>query len=86
MPEASSSNLSLVAVESVPARRDCDRRGHAAAAGPGWFESSWDLERGLEVREEWTGEERLHGWIEEFLRAQRAAGRTASPSASTAIA
>jgi len=86
MPEALPSELSLVARESIPARRECDRRGHAGAAGPGWFESSWDLERGLDVKEDWSGEDRLHGWIEEFLRAQRAAGRTASPSASTAIA
>ena len=54
--------------------------------GPGWFDSSWELQRGLEVREGWSDDDRLHGWIETFLLVQRAAGRTASPSASTAIA
>ena len=62
------------------------RRERNGLAGPGWFDSSWDLHRGLEVREDWSDDERVHGWIEEFLRAQRAVGRTASPSSSTAIA
>ena len=86
MSQALSSELSLVAVESTAERRDGHGRGRASAAGPGWFESSWDLQRGLEVKEDWFGEDRLHGWIENFLRSQRAAGSTASPSASTAIA
>ncbi|MEO5843992.1 MAG: hypothetical protein ABIQ33_04055 [Caldimonas sp.] len=55
-------------------------------AGPGWFDSTWDLHRGLEVREGWSDDDRVHLWIEEFLAAQRATFRTASPSASTAIA
>jgi hypothetical protein len=58
----------------------------AASAGPGWFDSSWELHRGLDVREGWCGDAGLRGWIESFLDAQRTAGRTASPSASTAIA
>jgi hypothetical protein len=57
-----------------------------APAGPGWFDSSWDLRRGLEVREDESGAAHLCGWIDEFLRSQRAPGRTASPSASTAMA
>jgi hypothetical protein len=60
---------------------------HAGVDGPGWFDSSWELRRGLEVKEGWFGDDRLHGWIENFLDAQRSAmGRTASPSESTAIA
>jgi len=54
--------------------------------GPGWFDSSWELRRGLEVCERWSDDERLRGWVEEFCGAQRAVGRTASPSASTAMA
>jgi hypothetical protein len=77
-----SPELSLVPIAATPAQRDA--RAHPV--GPGWFESSWDLQRGLEVREDWSGEARLHGWIEDFLRAQRSVARTASPSESTAIA
>ena len=36
--------------------------------GPGWFDSSWDLQRGLEVREGWSGDERVRGWVDDFLR------------------
>jgi hypothetical protein len=79
--------LTLVAVEATPSSRDRGACEHADIAGPGWFDSSWELRRGLEVREEEFGDGCLHGWIERFLSAQRAAaGRTASPSASTAIA
>ena len=82
MPQESSFGLSLVAID--PPQRD--RSAHARVAGPGWFDSSLDLQRGLEVRESWFGDDGLCGWIEEFLRAQRSAARTASPSSSTAIA
>ena len=58
----------------------------SAVGGPGWFDSSWDLHRGLEVREGWSEESLVDRRIEDFLGAQRAIGRTASPSASTAIA
>lgn len=37
--------------------------------GPGWFDSSWDLQRGLEVREGLPGDAQLHEWIEVCLRA-----------------
>ena len=77
--------LALAAIDGSPRRHD--GREHAGRiAGPGWFDSSWDLHCGLEVREGWSDDERVHGWIEDFLRAQRAIDRTASPSASTAIA
>lgn len=35
--------------------------------GPGWYDSSFDLQRGLEVREVWPAEQRLGEWIEAFL-------------------
>ena len=80
-----SPELALATTGSRPHRlEDCERAD--AVAGPGWFDSSWDLRRGLDVCEGWSDEERVHGWIEDFLRTQRAAGRTASPSAITAIA
>ena len=37
--------------------------------GPGWFDSSWDLSRGLEVREGLPGDAKLNEWIESCLRA-----------------
>jgi hypothetical protein len=80
MPHDSSA-LALAAVDTTGPRQD-----RASRAGPGWFDSSWDLHRGLDVREGWSEDDRVHGWIEDFLRAQRAGGRAASPSASTAIA
>jgi len=84
MPDQSI-ELALVATDTRPPRHEGGARS-SAAAGPGWFDSSWDLHRGLEVRESWSDDECVHGWIEDFLRTQRAIGRTASPSASTAIA
>jgi hypothetical protein len=38
---------------TAPDAADADDAGDAddAAHGPGWFDSSWDLVRGLEVRE-----------------------------------
>ena len=77
--------LALVAIDRVPHRPE--RREHGTGmAGPGWFDSSWDLHRGLEVRESWSDDDRVDSWIDDFLRSQRATLRTASPSASTAIA
>jgi hypothetical protein len=76
-----SSEPALVAVDMIRTRHD-----GAGRAGPGWFDSSWELHQGLEVHEGWSEDDRVHGWIEEFLLSQRAIGRTASPSASTAIA
>ncbi len=37
--------------------------------GPGWFDSSWDLVRGLDVREGLPGDARLHEWLAACLRA-----------------
>ena len=36
--------------------------------GPGWFDSSWDLQSGLEVHEGLPGDAQLHEWIEACLR------------------
>ena len=35
---------------------------------PGWFMSSWELERGLEVRDGWPGDRGVHEWIDGFLK------------------
>jgi hypothetical protein len=83
MSHESSLGLSLIAIDPP---RQHHRDALARVAGPGWFDSSWDLQRGLEVSERWFGDDGLGGWIEEFLRSQRSIARTASPSSSTAIA
>ncbi|MDQ6639793.1 MAG: hypothetical protein M3Z15_09055 [Pseudomonadota bacterium] len=78
------SQLALVAIDTALPRPDPG--GDARVCGPGWFDSSWELHRGLEVREGWSDDDRIRHWIDDFLSAQRAVGRTASPSSSTAIA
>ena len=82
-----SPQLALVVIDTRRHRHEGGER-LGAAAGPGWFESSWDLHRGLEVRESWSDDQRVHGWIEDFLRTQRAmsADFTACPSSITAMA
>ena len=68
--------------------------------GPGWFDSSWDLGHGLDVREGLPGDAGLYEWLEVCLREDaraaiasptqrgpRATSRaTASPTSITAIA
>jgi hypothetical protein len=39
-----------------------------ATSGPGWYESSWDLQRGLDVHEGLPGDAKLHEWLEHHLR------------------
>lgn len=39
----------------------------AQPSGAGWFDSSWELRRGLEVHEGWPGEAGLDEWIAGFL-------------------
>ncbi len=41
------------------------RPGHV---GPGWFDSSWELRRGLEVKEGWSDDDRVRDWIEAWLQ------------------
>ena len=79
MPTTASQELTLVPIDTGPSRRDSHRSEGRSAAGPGWWDSSWDLLRGLEVREDdW---EPVGSY-----RASLTALATVSPSASTAIA
>ena len=84
MPQQSP-ELALAAIDTLPHRHEA-RESIGAATGPGWFESSWDLHRGLEVRESWSDDETVHGWIEDFLKTQRALDRIASHHAGAAMA
>jgi hypothetical protein len=53
---------------------------HAAHHGPGLFGSTWDLHRGLDVREGWPADATLGEWIEGWLQ-PAAGGAGASLSA-----
>ncbi len=46
--------------------------GSAPGCGPGWFESSWELTRGLEVHEGPPGDAPLNQWLTDWLRADAA--------------
>ena len=59
--------LALAAEESTGPCRAADEE--AGVHGPGWFGSSWDLERGLDVREGLPADARLHEWLTVCLRA-----------------
>jgi len=41
-----------------------------APRGPGWFDSSWELVCGLEVREGLPGDARLNEWLAVCLRGE----------------
>jgi len=53
---------SFVGVDAVLEPLEEDR-----VRGPGWFESSWDLRCGLEVREGLPADARLNEWLEVCL-------------------
>ena len=75
----SSSTLVLVAVEATPPRCDRIECGQSGIAGPGWFDSSWELRSGLQVDEGLPSDLGVCAWIETWLQVA-AAG--ASPSLS----
>ena len=80
--------LELVRVNASHAAPGLCLSKGVAVAGPGWFDSSWDLRCGLAVREGWPSDISLAIWVDAFVGAQplpRVAA-TVSPSASTAIA
>ncbi len=47
--------------------------------GPGWFASSWELVRGLEVREASPGDARLHEWLDGMRAGDRQAAAEVTP-------
>ena len=63
--------------QPIEVRRDEPTRAHAA--GPGWFDSSWELHCGLRVEEGLPSDLGVCAWIETWLQLA-AAG--ASPSLS----
>jgi hypothetical protein len=61
--------LTLAALERADAQAPAGTGSRDAGAGPGWFDSSWDLERGLEVREGLPEDVSLDEWLTVCLRA-----------------
>jgi len=53
--------LSLLPIENPLASR-------SAPVGPGWFDSSWELRSGLQVKEGLPADLPLQGWIEAWLQ------------------
>ncbi|HZV94022.1 MAG TPA: hypothetical protein VFF72_12455 [Caldimonas sp.] len=54
-------------VSLAPSSPSAPRSSERAHRGPGWFDSSWDLQTGCEVREGWPREAGLFEWIESWL-------------------
>ena len=69
MPQPASP-LALVA---VPASTCLSRREGGRVEGPGWFDSSFELRRGLDVSERWSDDDRVRSWVEDFLTARHVA-------------
>jgi len=61
MTSALAEPLSLLPIENPPASR-------SAPVGPGWFDSSWELRSGLQVKEGLPADLPLQGWIEAWLQ------------------
>jgi hypothetical protein len=53
--------LSLLPIETQPASRP-------GPIGPGWFDSSWELRSGLQVKEGLPADLPLQAWIETWLQ------------------
>jgi hypothetical protein len=50
----------------------------AGHRGPSWFDSSWELRSGCEVREGWPADATLREWIEGWLYPARGASFSAT--------
>jgi hypothetical protein len=59
--------------ESAPVDEPAEAREILPAGGPGCFDSSFDLLRGLEVREGPPGDPNLRAWLEDFMREEATA-------------
>ena len=60
---------------------DREPAARSGPVGPGWFDSSWELRTGLQVKEGLPSDLPLHGWIETWLQIV-GAGAGGSPSLS----
>ena len=67
-----------VSQRSLRALAWVDDQDEEVSQGPGWFDSSWELIRGLEVNESASSEMPLNDWLEACLRSTAAARPVAS--------
>ena len=74
-PHAAVARRTLAALE-----RDDEIDPGDAPKGPGWFDSSFDLRRGLEVSEGLPGDAGLHEWLGVYLRSEREARPGSKPA------
>ena len=58
----------LKALEALRRPADGDWMLADESRGPGWFDSSWELRSGLQVREGLPADLPLQGWIETWLQ------------------
>ena len=85
----------MVSLRTMRALQLDDQQEEPGPHGPGWFDSSWELVRGLDVREGLPGNAGLNEWLAVCLRDDAQPGQrglratsraTASPTSITAIA
>jgi hypothetical protein len=62
MSSALAEPLSLLPIEKK------EKASRSLPDGPGWFDSSWELSAGLQVKEGWPADTTLQGWIETWLQ------------------
>ena len=74
MSSAVAEPLSLLPIEKKAASRP-------VPDGPGWFDSSWELRSGLQVKEGWPADTTLHGWTLAWLQLVGVGGAGPSLSA-----
>ena len=74
--------LPRVAPRSWAVPIDLDLDSECAPRGPGWFDSSWELECGLEVREGLPTDAKLHEWLMAALVRPGAGASVGLPAAS----
>ncbi|MBS0446211.1 MAG: hypothetical protein JSR59_09700 [Proteobacteria bacterium] len=67
---AAHATLALAAMDGRPAQEAAEAADAAGHAGPGWFDSSWELRRGLDVHEGLPDDASVDEWLTVFcLRA-----------------
>jgi hypothetical protein len=60
--------MSAALAETPSPIENHEHAGRCRHAGPGWFDSSWELRTGLQVKEGLPTDLPLHGWLEAWLQ------------------
>jgi hypothetical protein len=64
------SKIEAEVAESAPGEEAAEEREQLPAGGPGFFDSTFDLLRGLDVREGLPSDPKLNEWLENFVAQQ----------------